>query len=214
MSSFFFQCVSILSNIIGENTKEHLTICSRQIQFAICRCAGSLKLSLDREDIASRHAASSCASTAPAYGRTSISDLLWPCGNRHKCYLCLPPLRAIIEEAGVEEARMNARIYVEGVQCASCMLYRGWILKEASLSAAQVLASTGILNIYDVRLGERKVPWANAGSRWVSGSPQRQSRREILREDLEFYGEPGTMIYHGARNLSRMIPWSLLIQGY
>lgn len=54
----------------------------------------------------------------------------------------------------------------------------------------EVLVSTGILNIYDIRLSEREVPWANARFQRVSGSSQRAKSREILcHEDLG-YGAP------------------------
>jgi len=104
------------------------------------------------------------------------SPILWPCGNRHKRYLCLRLPRTVVEEAGVEEEdeARTSKTYNARAVCYTALNPKG-----SFIVCREVLASTGILNIYDVRLGERKVPWANVRFQWVSGSPQRQSREKF-----------------------------------
>lgn len=137
-------------------------------------CLRSNLISLDRDDIASCHATSSCV-TASAH--SSNFDLrsydLAEIDTDGTFVFLFPGLSS--KKLVQEKRRRTSKAYDART------VYYTMLNPEGNLIVCrEVLVFIGILNIYDVRLDEREVPWANAEVPVSFGFVSKAEPREIL----------------------------------
>lgn len=130
--------------------------------------------SLDREDIASRHATSSCVTASAHSSNFDLRSYDLAEIDTDGTFVFLFP-RVIVEEADAREART----FVEGSTTDELYIIPPLNPEGNLIVCREVLVFTGILNIYDVRLDE--VPWVNAEVPASFGFVSKTEPREILR---------------------------------
>lgn len=115
------------------------------------------------------------------------SPILWPCGNRHRQYLCLLLPRAVTEEAGEGEEEEEEDEDGEAHVCQRCTMHELYIIPLRILIEAHCLPpSPRLYRNLEYLWHSLRRTWSSLGEREVPASFRFVSKDEVERERERF----------------------------